>query len=319
MTLSQAAVDTVALRALLSRYAHAIDRHDYAMLGSIFTGDAYFEFNGGQVINRNLQEITRMMQSLERNRITQHFLGTQIVEVQGDAAKLEAYGEAHHFTSLGEGKERDRVFGVRYLHEAARVKGQWRVQRTIEVVDYRRDNECIQPGPQREITGWRGYQGDPTPEQAFELVALRELTMRYSHSLDRRDPAVMESVFAPDAFFEFNNGVAASPGGNGRWNGLEEIKRIPVGLRRYLRTMHTMGPQYVELDGERARMETYGEAHHLVAREDGTELDRVFGLRYIAEVEKVRGDWRIKRQDELIDWRRDDICIRPEAGRQTAR
>ena len=294
--------DKWALRALLSRYSHAIDRHDYAMFSSIFTEDAWFEFNLGQVINRNRDDIVGMMRSLERYRVTMHFLGNSYIELHGDAAFIEAYGEAHHFSPDEKGGENDRIFGCRYLHQAHKVKGEWRVHRTDEFFDYRRDVACITPGPQRLITGWQGYQGDPSPAEATERSALRDLMDRYTRALDRGIPELLETVFTPDAYFEFNNGQSGSPGGSAIWRGLEQIKIIPVGLKRYQSTTHFLGPQYMEIHGDSARMESYGIAHALRAREGSTEQALLHGVRYIDDLEKIVGDWRIKNRIEILDW-----------------
>ncbi len=138
----QELMDHMRLRNLMPTYARSIDRRDYETLRRIFTPDSYFEFN--VTVKRNgFEEILSMIKSLERNRATQHFLGNTYIELQGDSAYVETYGEAHHLTPVDDNNEIDRVFGVRYMATVVRVKGEWLIKQIIEEADWRRDEVCF--------------------------------------------------------------------------------------------------------------------------------------------------------------------------------
>lgn len=142
---AQDAEERLALRELMGRYARALDRGDYALLRRLFTEDAYFEFNGGQVVNRNVDEIVRMIQSLQGTRITVHFLTNQYIELHGEMAYMETYGQAHHLRPReGEG-ERDAVCGVCYRDQLIKVNGEWRIRHRLETVEWRREDVAISP------------------------------------------------------------------------------------------------------------------------------------------------------------------------------
>ena len=82
-------------------------------------------------------------------------------------------------------------------------------------------------------------------------------------------------------------------------------------LPRWTATQHFMGNMLIEVDGERARAETYAVAYHRRENEDGTGKDDVFGIRYVDRFEKRGGDWRIAHRVVATEWRRVDPVSRP--------
>ena len=64
---------------------------------------------------------------------------------------------------------------------------------------------------------------------------------------------------------------------------------IEEGLKQWDATMHFMGNQYIELDGDTGRVESWVVGYHMEA--PGSPLDHlVLGLRYQDEVVRVAGD-----------------------------
>ena len=69
----------------------------------------------------------------------------------------------------------------------------------------------------------------------------------------------------------------------------------------YDATMHFRGNQYVELDGDRAFVETWVIGYHMEA--PGSPLDHlVLGLRYQDDLVRLGDDWRIIRRETAEQW-----------------
>src|SRR5512139_914395 len=87
-----------------------------------------------------------------------------------------------------------------------------------------------------------------------ELVA--DLYRRYAFGVDSLDFALVRSVFHPDCVVV---GTLEQGGLDDYLAGLEEA------LHQWDATMHFMGNQYVELDGDRGRVETWVVGYHMEA------------------------------------------------------
>jgi len=78
-------------------------------------------------------------------------------------------------------------------------------------------------------------------------------------------------------------------------------------LRHYDSTMHFVGNQLVEIDGDTARAESYCVAYHRRGAQDGEQgHDLVLGLRYVDRMERRDGEWRIADRKCAFDWSRID-------------
>jgi len=77
-------------------------------------------------------------------------------------------------------------------------------------------------------------------------------------------------------------------------------------LTRFAATMHFLGNMLIEVDGERARAETYAVAYHRVEGPDGGGKDDIFGIRYVDRFERRAGRWRIAHRVVATEWRRVD-------------
>jgi hypothetical protein len=86
-------------------------------------------------------------------------------------------------------------------------------------------------------------------------------------------------------------------------------------------TMHFLGQQLVEIDGDRAHSETYCVAYHRrSSREDEVGHDLWMGLRYVDLLERRNAEWRIADRRCVFDWtRRDAIDGEWELPRQALR
>lgn len=128
-----------------------------------------------------------------------------------------------------------------------------------------------------------------------DRLALAELAARYAVAVDRRDPDLLRRLFADDATVLLPESLA------GAYRLVTDPARLLDPLGRFERTRHTVAQQVVEVDGDTATGETYGEAHHLYRR--GDELrDYVLALRYLDMFVRTTQGWRFSRRELVVDW-----------------
>lgn len=131
--------------------------------------------------------------------------------------------------------------------------------------------------------------------------AIRDTLARYWRGVDRRDTALVTSTYHPGAYDDHGYYKGAVEGF------IETME--PMVWPTFANTQHMSGHIAVDfdaVDGGRARAESYAEAHHIQRLEDGTCLDRVYGLRYVDEFERRGGEWRIAHRVCTWDWSRVD-------------
>jgi len=121
---------------------------------------------------------------------------------------------------------------------------------------------------------------------------LRALYQRYAYGVDTRDFDIVRSVFHPDCTVSgtLEDGALAP-----------YLEGIEGALSQWDATMHFMGNQYVEIDGDRGHVETWVVGYHMEAPD--SPLDHlVLGLRYRDDVVRVDGDWKIIRRNTVKQW-----------------
>jgi hypothetical protein len=121
---------------------------------------------------------------------------------------------------------------------------------------------------------------------------IRDIYARYAYAVDSLDIELVRSVFAPECIIV---GTMEQGTLDDYLVGLEE------GLLMYDATMHFRGNQYVELDGDRAFVETWVVGYHMEA--PGSPIDSLaLGLRYKDDVARLDGEWKIVRREAVKQW-----------------
>lgn len=124
------------IRQLVERYASAVDRGDGEAAAALFAADAAFEMwldptkDGPSSTRQGPAEIATAINGLRDNYLTQHLIGSCVVDVDGDHASGLTQCTAHH-VRLGEAKPRDEVMYLTYDERLARVDGRWRFTRRV--------------------------------------------------------------------------------------------------------------------------------------------------------------------------------------------
>ena len=131
----QEMTDRLAIRDVMARYARGLDRRDFDLVASCFTSDAYADYgtSSGQGVDK-IVEITR---AVLRFHHTTHFMGNQLVDLQGDTVNVETYAIDYlRFTK--DGRDYDMWGGLRYEDTFVRQNGEWRIKHRVMHTDWRR-------------------------------------------------------------------------------------------------------------------------------------------------------------------------------------
>jgi len=144
---------------------------------------------------------------------------------------------------------------------------------------------------------------EPDPARVLDELRSRaeiaEVVMRYCRAFDRADEAMLRGCFHPDATHEHGafNGLSS----DFCTQGLEMVARVAL-------THHQLGQISIEIDGERAFVESYFTSYHRFGAEPPPggqpHEDRILGGRYVDRFERRDGEWRIARRQGVNEWMR---------------
>lgn len=138
-----------------------------------------------------------------------------------------------------------------------------------------------------------------TPLTTDELLAHAEITRLlnvYCRAVDQRDAELLASIYHPDAHEDhlIHNGPAA-----------EFVAHIVDELAADTFGLHHLGTSIIEIDGTKARAETYYISYRGRKHPDGGEYLISSGGRYLDELERrADGPWLIASRVVTREWRR---------------
>ncbi len=137
-------------------------------------------------------------------------------------------------------------------------------------------------------------------ERLLARQEIADVIYRYARGIDRLDFEQVRACYHPDAYDDH---------GSMKGSVEEFIAAAASFLQRWTVTQHFMGNMLIEVDGLRARAETYAVAYH--RREDaaGNGKDDVMGIRYVDRFECRAGAWKIAHRVVATEWRRVDPVV----------
>lgn len=141
-------------------------------------------------------------------------------------------------------------------------------------------------------------------EQLIAKDALRDLAMRYARAVDRRDIALLRSVYHDDATDEHGTVYAGPASGF--------IDAFPEVMSVFEVTAHHIGNTSFRVEGERADGELYFVAYHRTLGPDPKHV--VVSGRYLDNYERREGQWKIARR--YLVW--DSIRLSDVAAEEVA-
>lgn len=127
--------DRLALRALVDRYASAVDARDADAFADLFTPEAVlavYERDGDDPVveYRGHAALREVMNLLRSYSATFHLMANHVCEIGPSGATGETYCMAHHLTEAEAGAgATDLVMYIRYRDAYARTPGGWRFAR----------------------------------------------------------------------------------------------------------------------------------------------------------------------------------------------
>lgn len=123
---------------------------------------------------------------------------------------------------------------------------------------------------------------------------LHELEMAYCRGVDRRDAALLQSIFFADAIEEHGEMYRGSALEFVRW-------AIEKFLPQYENTTHYVLNEWYRVDGERAEGETHRVSYHR-QREAGRLVETLAACRTFNRYECRGGVWKIGYRGVVRDW-----------------
>ncbi len=130
------------IRDVLFRYARGIDRLDVDLVRSCYHDDAHDDhgaFRGD--LEGFLAWVGDVLTYFDS---TMHFLGNQLIEVDGAVAHAESYCVAYHRRGAHDGEEPyDLVTALRYVDRLERRGDQWRIADRVCVFDWSRRDPVV--------------------------------------------------------------------------------------------------------------------------------------------------------------------------------
>lgn len=121
---------------------------------------------------------------------------------------------------------------------------------------------------------------------------IKNLYRRYAYGVDSIDFDLVRTVFHPDCECV---GTAEKGGLDEYLDGMEEA------LHAWDASMHFVGNQYVEIDGDEGFVESWVVGYHMEA-EDSPLQHLVLGLRYQDDLVRDGDDWKIIRRVTSKQW-----------------
>jgi hypothetical protein len=122
---------------------------------------------------------------------------------------------------------------------------------------------------------------------------LRRLLQRYSRAADAKDVDSLRSLFHPDAVIDGARGTLE----------LEPWLEMMGAPPSFPVSMHLLGEPLIDVDGDRATLDTYAVVFQVGDRSAGQQ-DLTLGIRYQDEVVRDGAGWRFRHRSAQTVWMR---------------
>jgi hypothetical protein len=121
---------------------------------------------------------------------------------------------------------------------------------------------------------------------------LRDLVLTYCRACDRRDFALVRTLYHDDAIDDHGKMFRGSPD--------EFVKWLPGAMAQFEATVHSISNSLFAIEGASASGEHYTVAYHRSPAPDSREY--VVGGRYLDRYEKRNGVWKFLHRSLVLDW-----------------
>ncbi len=131
-----------------------------------------------------------------------------------------------------------------------------------------------------------------TLQTLIDKQALHELVLTYCRACDRRDFALLRTLYHDDAVDDH--------GAMFRGSADEYVAWLPQVMAQFEATVHSLGNALFVVDGDHAQGELYSVAYHRTHPPQAREI--VIGGRYLDRYQRRDGRWRFLRRALALDW-----------------
>jgi SnoaL-like domain len=131
--------------------------------------------------------------------------------------------------------------------------------------------------------------------------AIVELLHRYAQGIDRSEPDMVRSCFAPDAEYELGGRLLRGEQLETLFVQNPAVVKRSTGLDRMDVTTHAVADVLIKVDGETATCESIVIAY-LIGPRDGELTMLIRGVRYDDQLKCRDGKWEIVRRNHVFMW-----------------
>jgi len=133
-----------------------------------------------------------------------------------------------------------------------------------------------------------------TLQELLDRQALAELVACYSRAVDRRDFALLRSLYHPEAIHDHGGLFRGERDAFVAW-----LETAMHGVA----TQHVVGNMLFAIEGDRAEGEVYTINFHLIGGSGGREY--IASGRYLDTYRRDEGRWRFASRHRVLDWARE--------------
>jgi 3-phenylpropionate/cinnamic acid dioxygenase small subunit len=125
----QTLADRIEINDLLTRYAHAVDSKDWALYRTVFTPDAFIDYESSGGVKGDVETVAKWLEeTMAGFPMTQHLVSNVDVHLDGDAAHVRAM----FYNPMGLPGGKTFFCGGWYNHDLVRTPDGWRSRRLYE-------------------------------------------------------------------------------------------------------------------------------------------------------------------------------------------
>lgn len=133
-----------------------------------------------------------------------------------------------------------------------------------------------------------------TPREVADRLEIQQLVCRYSRAIDRRDFALLRTLYADDSIDEH--------GGMFRGSGAEFVDWVTGILATSGHTSHQILNHLVEVDGDYAEGEVYTLNVHIMRDDAGEPVNVSTGTRYLDRYIRTARGWQFLHRRTVADY-----------------
>jgi hypothetical protein len=130
---------------------------------------------------------------------------------------------------------------------------------------------------------------DEELQELLDKQAINEVIQRISRTMDWLDDEGQASCYWPDAAIDFGFFVGRADA---------YVPFVMEHERKATKRWHLTSSASLKVNGDRAEAESY----NITTGSVGSEINLMFGGRYLDEFEKRDGEWRISKRMYILDW-----------------